>query len=83
MEESVTPVTDRVALNLLSETMHVSRPVATQHLFPGVEHHGGGPAGGGCASGCGFLVSAVQLHLLSGVEGEESDGVSEQQPEAV
>lgn len=55
----------------------------SEHLFPGVEHHGGGPAGGGCASGCGLLVSAVQLHLLSGVEDEKPGGVGDQQPEAV
>lgn len=56
-------------------------------MFPGVsrdiEQHGGGPAGCGSASGRGVLVSAVQLHLLSGVEGEESGGVGEQQSVAV
>lgn len=48
-----------------------------------VQQHGGGPAGRGSAPGRGVLVSAVQLHLLSGVEDEESAGVSQQQSVAV
>lgn len=48
-----------------------------------VQQHGGGPAGRGTAPGHGVLVSAVQLHLLPGVEDEESAGVSQQQSAAV
>lgn len=55
-------------------------------VFPGVtdiKQHGGGPADCGSGSGRGVLVSAVQLYVLSGVEDEESGGVSHQQPVAV
>lgn len=73
--------------NTSAVTLHASVTLAAllliEHWFPGVERDGGGPAGGGCASGSGVLVSAVQLYLLSGVEDEESGGVGEQQPEAV
>lgn len=44
-----------------------------------IEQHGGGPAGCGSGPGRGVVVSAVQLHLLSGVEGEEPGGVGQHQ----
>lgn len=49
----------------------------------GIDHHGGRPAGGGYACGCGLLVPTVQLHLLPGVEDKESAGVGQQQSVAV